>query len=188
MLDELKKLSLKERCDILDSWDKEDITTIKTVATQFKEKIKPRLERQLNEKLGNVLPSEFFNELNAQYEYFPKPILYLSDMLELSSLKKNIEKYLNEKSTGHFSKNKIKEKGAKELLDLLNTPMNDIESVHKKITETLNDHKNPYFSLNFDTWFFVKERQSALKGYYQSAKVLLDSLLSPHHEARIVSH
>ena len=78
VLDELLKLPIREQRAILRAWNDPDEgdEEEKTPATKFKERIKPRLVTDLNQKLGTILPQTFFTKLDEQYEYFPEPVVH----------------------------------------------------------------------------------------------------------------
>ena len=241
MLDKLKELPIRRQRAILRTWNEQDVDGEdgKTPATKFREYVKPLLDADLNQKLGTILPVDFFTTLNAQYEYFPEPVVHreladlckkirelpddlFNDIAALKStitnecifsdkeenfdgdyqkLKSNsylalklfenkstldrlvadVQKYEKDKSKGVFSKNDLKKMGAMELLNFLRT-LQTLDSV--KIREALghiekiliSDEKN-YFGLKFNTWFFVKEHQSELKGYYKRANTLISQFI-----------
>lgn len=88
MLDKLKELSIREQRNILRTWNEldGDGEEGKTPATKFKERVKPLLNAELTQKLGTILPADFFTTLDAQYEYFPEPVVHR----ELADLCKKI--------------------------------------------------------------------------------------------------
>lgn len=241
MLDKLNELPIREQRAILRTWNEPDGDGIdgKTPATKFKERVKPLLDTELNQKLGTILPADFFTTLNAQYEYFPEPVVHsdladlckkirelpddLSDGIamlkssitnasifgdtdksfddeyrklklkndillsprdnktELGKLVEDIEKYNKDKTESRFSKNAVKSAGAVALLGFLETLKNldpvNVSRALDSIEKTLATDENKYFGLKFDTWFFAKERQSELKGYFERAKTIISDVL-----------